>query len=158
MYTSAEDSYLETEVMTAEPVRLIELLYQGVLKSVAEAEYALATGDILARGKAITKAQLILGELSGSLDHSVGGQLSGELAKLYEYMVYRLSCAHQQQTAEPLQEVGNLVRTLLEGWQGVRAAESPVGAGFQSDASQESYRGVELSYEDAEYSPLTCVG
>lgn len=65
---------------------------------------------------AITKAQLLIGELQNSLDFHRGGQLSEQLAGLYRYMVSRLGEAHFKQSEEPLENVENLLGTILESW------------------------------------------
>ena len=123
-----KDAYLETEVLSAGPTQLIELLYAGALESIAAARTAIGNGDIAFRNQKITKAQSILAELAVCLDHSQGGALSRELAELYDYMQRRLSDANFQQRAEPLEEVAKLLETLQEAWRTVSLL-APLAAG-----------------------------
>src|SRR5579862_2096662 len=99
------DVYLESRVLSADPVELITILYEGALGAIDQARRHLAHGDIRARATAITKAVAILGELSGTLNYTAGGELSQNLAKLYDYMQRRLLEANFQQVDEPMAEV-----------------------------------------------------
>ena len=125
MLRSAQDAYLETRIMSADPVELIGLLYQTGVSAVQEARRHLAGGQIMERSKAVTKATNVLIQLTVSLDHERGGELSRRLAALYDYMLRRLTEANYRQRDEPLAEVLSLLATLAEGWEGVRPAARP---------------------------------
>ncbi|HLJ15188.1 MAG TPA: flagellar export chaperone FliS [Bryobacteraceae bacterium] len=111
------NNYLETEVLTADPVKLVRLLFRGALESTIAARGYLLAGNIRARSSSIMKAHSILLELSRSLDHNQGGSLSNSLAVLYDYMQRRLLEGNAEQSDPPLQEVECLLITLLEAWQ-----------------------------------------
>ncbi len=53
-------AYLETKILSASPVELIHLLYEGATESVKEARRHLAAGDIASRSAAISKSMEIL--------------------------------------------------------------------------------------------------
>ena len=122
MYSSARDAYLESGILAADPIELVRILYRTALDSVAEARGHLASGDITARSKAISRAIGVIGELNSSLDHAAGGELSRSLTRLYEYMQSRLLQATLEQAQLPLDETAGLLATLLEAWQSVRPA------------------------------------
>jgi flagellar protein FliS len=111
------NTYLENRVLGASPLELVTILYEEAAKSVREAAAAIRAGDIRGRSREITRAQLILGELSGSLNLDAGGELAVRLNDLYSYMQRRLAEAHVQQSMVPLEEVGRLLATLTDGWQ-----------------------------------------
>ncbi len=117
--------------MSASPLELVVILYEEAEKSVREALAALSRGDIRGRSREITRAQLILGELSTSLDLEAG-DLAARLSELYAYLLARLAEANREQTPTPLEEVSRLLTTLLDGWR--ECARSPVSA---SDAPRE---------------------
>lgn len=98
-------------------MELVTILYEEAAKSVREAVSALGRGDIRGRSREITRVQLILGELSASLNPQAGGELAIRLNDLYAYMQRRLTQAHVEQSATPLEEVGRLLAVLGEGWQ-----------------------------------------
>jgi flagellar protein FliS len=110
-------SYLENEVLSADPLKLVVLLYRGALDAIHSARQHLAKREIRERSKAITKAQLIVLELAHSLDLEKGGNLATELARLYQYIGQRLVDANIHQQDAPLAEAGELLSTLLEAWE-----------------------------------------
>jgi flagellar protein FliS len=122
MWQNAQDAYLETRVLSADPMELVRLLYQGAMGAVEDARRHLAAGEIAARSRSISKAHQILVELSSALDHQRGAQISQRLAQLYDYMERRLIEANLQQSDEPLKEVRGLLATLAEAWEGIRPA------------------------------------
>jgi flagellar secretion chaperone FliS len=116
-----QDAYLESQVLTADPMELVRLLYRGAGDAARSAIAHLAAGRIAERSRQISKAHAILSQLSVSLDHARGGALSRSLAELYDYMQRRLLEANLRQTAAPLAEVESLLTTLLEGWDQIRS-------------------------------------
>ena len=125
MWQNAHDAYLESRVLSADPLELVHLLYEAAIAAVREARRYLAEGEIAARSRSITRAFGILQELVAALDHDRGGEISGRLAQLYDYMQRRLLEANFQQTDQPLAEVLGLLATLAEAWQGVKRQTQP---------------------------------
>ena len=132
MWTDSHDAYLESRVLSADPVELVNILYQACTAAVREARCHLAEGRIAERSREINKAFAILVELNSSLDHERGGEISKRLALLYDYMRRRLLDANMEQSDPPLAEVLGLLSTLSEGWAGVRAAEAKPEVPVQS--------------------------
>jgi len=120
-----QDAYLESRVLSADPMELVRILYQAALDSVRNARRLLAAGEVAGRCRAITKATAILGELEASLDHHTGGSISRSLAELYQYMRAKLVDASFQKSDAALAEVQSLLVTLAEAWNGVAAAPAP---------------------------------
>jgi|YNPBryBLVA2012_1023415.scaffolds.fasta_scaffold00048_30 flagellar protein FliS len=127
MSFEARDAYLESKILSADPLELIRILYQAALEAVAEARRCLAEGDIPGRSRQISRAHGILTELALSINHEAGGALSRSLAELYDYMQRRLIEAHLNQSDPPLSEVAGLLGTLLEGWRQCRPEAEPLG-------------------------------
>jgi len=117
-FSNQQRQYLSDRVQTASPVELIGLLYETALQAVAEALRCLHSGDILGRGRAITKALEMLSELRASLRVDVHPEYSSTLAGLYGYLQRQLIRAHSEQADSILQEATRLLQTLLEGWNG----------------------------------------
>lgn len=119
------DRYLEAEILTAEPMELVRMLYRAALEAIGAARRHLAAKAIRERSGQIMKAWRILDELARSLDHQRGGEISPALARLYAYMQKRLLEANARQADAPLAEVESLLGTLWEAWQSVKPAPSP---------------------------------
>ena len=139
MWNSGHDAYLESRVLAADPVELVNLLYQACTQAVREARCYLAAGKIAERSREINKACAIVIELATSLDHERGGDISQRLALLYDYIQRRLLQANMQQSDGPLEDVLGLLTTLSEAWAGVRASqEKPVTASPKPERATES--------------------
>jgi flagellar protein FliS len=130
MFQSAHDQYLENRVLSAEPLELVQMLYQGAIGAVQDARHHLANGKIIERSRAITKACAILIELTASLNREAGGELAQRLGSLYDYMRRKLLEANFHQSDEPLGEVLSLLAALAEGWAEIgKPKQEPVAAG-----------------------------
>ena len=125
MYQNASDAYLETRVLSADPLELVRMLYQAATSAVQDARRQLAAGEIAARSRSITKAWEVLFELTSALDGERGGELAGRLAQLYTYMQSRLIEANTRQEDAPLAEVLGLLVTIAEGWEALGATSKP---------------------------------
>jgi flagellar protein FliS len=124
MYSTARkaiDTYaqvgVETGVASADPHRLVLMLYDGALAAIASAKLALSREEIAAKGLAITKAIAILdGGLKASLDIKAGGELAERLSGLYDYMLRQLFVANLRNDATTLDEVARLLNELRGAW------------------------------------------
>lgn len=121
----ASPSSLECEVLQADSIGLIRLLYRGALESVRGAKEALAAGDPLERSRHISRATSILAELMLSVNREAGGELAANLIELYDYLIRLLVQAHTEQTEQPLLEAAKLLQTLLEAWDGIATPAAP---------------------------------
>jgi flagellar protein FliS len=119
---SWKDAYLETRILSAAPLELVSLLYQGALDALHDARKYLAEGDIQARSQSISKVTGIVSELEASLNHQAGGSISQGLAELYQYMRLRLLEANIRQDDAMLGEVQALLATMAEAWRGIQKA------------------------------------
>lgn len=126
MSTSPYSAYLESSVLSAAPLQLVHLAYEGAINAVIEARRHLADKKIHERSKAITKVQLILIELTRALDFQRGNEVAKRLASLYDYMLNRLAEANLKQAEEPLAEVQQLLTTLGEAWKELATPETSV--------------------------------
>lgn len=116
---------VESGVVAADPHKLISMLYQGALLAIANARNAILRKDIPAKGAAISKAILIIGDgLKASLDRKVGGELAHNLADLYDYMDNRLLQANLHNDVDTLDEVAQLLSDLKTAWDDIRPQTS----------------------------------
>lgn len=125
MTQTGYDRYLAEQVLGADPLKLVWLLYRGAIDAVRCARGSLDQGDIRGRARQINRAWAMIQELSASLNHAEGGEISQRLAALYAYMQTRLIEANIRQSAGPLEEVESLLVTLAEAWS--RAGSHPTG-------------------------------
>lgn len=111
---------VETGVASADPHRLVLMLYDGVLKSLSEARGHMQRREIAAKGVALSRAIQILDEgLIASLDEHAGGVLARQLKDLYAYMGRRIVLANRRDDEHLLDEVVTLLRDLRQAWEAI---------------------------------------
>lgn len=117
---------IESRAHSSDPHKLILMLYQGALLSIASAKNQMLRKDIPAKGKSISQAISIIDEgLKASLDLKVGGALAQNLADLYGYMSQRLVLANLKNDTTILDEVSALLTDLRGAWESIRQTEQP---------------------------------
>jgi flagellar protein FliS len=119
----AHREYIESRVLTAQPVIIVEMFYQVAIRALETAIRHLKSGDAMARSEEISRAQEAVNELMLSLDHSVGASFTPTLASLYAYVQEEIMRGHARSSQEALCNALSVLRPLLEGWSGVREQE-----------------------------------
>lgn len=109
----------QAQAVDASPHRLIQMLMEGGLTRLAQARGAMEREQYALKGELIGKAIGIIGGLRAGLDLQQGGELAENLDNLYDYMVRRLSEANLKNSAEPLDEVAELLRNVKTGWDAI---------------------------------------
>jgi flagellar protein FliS len=124
MYTKGAKEYsqvsLHTEVMEADPHKLIQLLLEGALTRLAMAKNFMQQGDHAAKNEKIGRTVDIICALQESLDHEKGGDVSKNLERLYDYMSRRLFDANRLNDTDIINEVMGLLLEVKSGWEGIR--------------------------------------
>lgn len=112
---------VETGVTTADPHKLVAMLFDGLVDAISQARGAMHDGRIEAKGKAISKAVSIIDEgLKGGLNMT-GSKLAEDLSSLYSYLIARLTHANLKNDDAALQECVRLIQPLREAWHEIRA-------------------------------------
>ncbi|MEP3825905.1 MAG: flagellar export chaperone FliS [Marinobacter sp.] len=110
----------QTSITDADPHKLIQLLYNGAIERINMAKARLQAKDYEGKGKLIGKAIEIIGGLKSFLDFEKGGELATRLEALYDYMERTLLEASAKNDMAKLDEVISLLRSIKEGWDGIR--------------------------------------
>jgi len=117
---------VETQLPEADPHRLILMLMDGFLESIARARGALKEGRVAAKGEALIKAVRIVDEgLRCALDHHNGGKIAADLDALYTYVIKRLTLANMRNDDQGMQECAELIRPIREAWAAITPAKTP---------------------------------
>jgi len=111
---------IETSIMDADPHRLIQLLFQGALDSLAAAKGSIEREDIAQRNAHLNKAIQIVGGLKDFLDQEKGGELARNLERLYGYVEVRLFEANVNNSIEMVNECIELIREVSGAWTEIR--------------------------------------
>ena len=109
-----------TGVDGASPHRLVEMLFEGLMASFAQARGAMRSGNIEAKGEAIGRAVRIIDEgLKAGLNVQEGGQLAADLRDLYAYITVRLTYANRHNDEAAIAECAQLIEPLSTAWSAI---------------------------------------
>lgn len=146
-YYRTEQAFLEQKVETAKPIQLVCMLYEGALQAIQDARNFLASGEILARGRAISRAQAILVELTESLKEQYEPDVAGRLRVLYDYALTKLQDGHIRQDGQALAEAEAILKPLNEAWQLLAMQESSGEMGEQGGHGAEGINRLTVDHQ-----------
>jgi len=109
-----QDAYRRQDVLTAGPVDLIVMLYDGLKKSIVLGKRGIMKNDVPGAHKNLMKAQMIITELINSLDMNY--EISNELLELYEFALRSLADANMHKDTGPLDPVIEMVDSIRDAW------------------------------------------
>lgn len=108
---------LESAVRSADPHRLVLLLFEGAATAMSMAKLHMQNNQIAERGANISKAiDIIANGLRASLNIEEGGELAERLAALYDYIVQRLLWANMKVDVVALDECIGLLGEIHSAW------------------------------------------
>ena len=122
MVSNAYASYSHNNISIESNEKMIELLYEGILRFCSRAKKAIEKNDIEAKCKNIKKATAIFVELLNYLDFSQG-DISYYLQGLYSHQISTLSKVIIDSDTAKLDEVMKVANGLLEAWREVNQME-----------------------------------
>ncbi len=109
------DAYKQNHTMVESPEKLIEMLYEGIIKFAALAKRAMVEKDFEKKAYYISRTSAIYVELIASLDMK-GGNIAEYLHGLYSYQLTLLTDANIKNDTTKLDEVIKVASVLLETW------------------------------------------
>ena len=110
-------------VETANPHKLVQMLYDGLAESLRAAGGAIERSELSSKSAAISKAAGIIDALNSSIDIERGGEIGANLQRLYEYMGRRLTEANLHNDVAALKEIAQINETLLAAWKTIPEQE-----------------------------------
>ena len=116
MYESRMNAYQQTNVLTADPKRLVFMCYEGAISNLKIAVEHYSAGQYEAKGKAITHAHDIISELMAALDYDKGGEIAKRLAVIYKYMLRAIIEADVRKDIGTIKDVVTMLEELQSAW------------------------------------------
>ena len=113
------DVKVTTGVSSANGVQLIQMLFDGLLESLAATKGHIQNGASVEKGKSIARASRIVIGLQGALDFERGGDLANNLNELYGYVTRRLLHVNARNDLDALEEIFGLMNEIRSAWEGV---------------------------------------
>jgi len=110
----------QTSVVDVDRHQLIQLLFDGAVERINMAKSRIQANDFEGKNKLINRTIEIIAGLRGFLDFEKGGEISQNLSDLYSYCEHRLLQANMKNDIAALDEVASHIKTVREGWAGIR--------------------------------------
>lgn len=121
----AAQQYRTTQVGTADPARLVLMMYDGAIRFARQGAEAIREADIEAANTNLGRAQDIVTELTGALNLETG-EIAVHLQQMYDYIGRQLVAANVKKDEAPLAEAIELLHELRDTWQQLIPGEGGV--------------------------------
>jgi flagellar protein FliS len=111
----AYNMYTQNNLGVESPEKLIQMMYEGVLRFNMQAKRSINDNDIERRTYWINRSSAVISELINILDYN-HGDVALYLAGLYTYQLRLLVEANLYNDGKKLDEVNQVFKGLLEAW------------------------------------------
>lgn len=108
--------YRRNEVGTASQVRLVLMMYDGLIRFLKESKKRIETKDIAGRGLYLSKAHRVIGELQETLNLQQGGEIAYQLERLYTFLTLTITQANIKGDAKLVDQCLSVVENLRDAW------------------------------------------
>lgn len=109
-------NYVETSVSEATPHKLVDMLYEGLLKNLTLSKVFIEQKNYTKKAEHISKALAILNSLRVGIDFDRGGEIAQNLYGLYDFAYRQLFRASASNDHALIDEVSELIKPLREAW------------------------------------------
>jgi len=121
---NAYDKYKQQDILTANPMELIVMLYDGTIKQLKLARIAIESDNIEKANISLRKAQDIIAELLNSLD--LNYEIAKDLMDLYRFIIQELIDINMTKKTDKIQPIINILDQLRKSWAEVSKNNSRV--------------------------------
>jgi flagellar protein FliS len=115
-------AYRSAEVGSANPVRIIALLYEGAIRFLRQAQ---ASEDPIARSQLAGRAHRIVAELLSALDREQGGEIAANLGAIYQFVLGEITTANQKGDRGRLGRTARILDPLGAAWRELASRPQP---------------------------------
>jgi len=119
MVVAGYQTYRQTDVITADPKKLVIMCYEEAIRNLNSAAQTYTSGNYEDKGKSVQKALDIISELREALDFDRGGTIAGSLETLYSFMTGHIIKSDQARNVKGLQQVASMLEQLKSAWEKV---------------------------------------
>jgi len=116
-YTASHTAvYRQQSVLTATPGQLVVMLYDGCLRFLTQASYALRESNTSESNARLARAEAILAELLATLDHEQGGVIASRLQGIYVFCNQQLMEVRRTRDPDAIDKIAELLGELRDAW------------------------------------------
>ncbi len=110
---------LEAEISVADPHRLTQMMFEGLIDRLAQAKGAIERKDFETKAEKISKAVGIINGLQATIKKEYNPEVGQRLYELYDHMKYKLADASATLSIEAIDEVIALIQPIKEAWDNI---------------------------------------
>jgi flagellar protein FliS len=122
-YTASHSvAYKQQSILTATPGQLVVMLYDGCLRFLHQAAYAMREGNVSESNTRLQRAEAIIDELRTTLDMEKGGVVASRLQGIYVFCSKHLLDARRNRDPENIEKVSELLAELRDAWAQIAGA------------------------------------
>jgi flagellar secretion chaperone FliS len=115
-------AYRQQSILTATPGQLVVMLYDGCLRFLHQAAYAMREGNVSESNTRLQRAEAIIDELRTTLDMEKGGVVASRLQGIYVFSSKHLLEARIAGDPKMIDKVSELLSELRDAWAQIAAA------------------------------------
>jgi len=116
MYSNlAYNTYAQNNIGVESPEKLIQMMYEGILRFNMQAKRSIMDHDIEKKTYWINRSNAVISELINILDYNQG-DISHYLSGLYTYQLRLLTEANIYNDSTKIDEVSQVFKGLLDAW------------------------------------------
>ncbi len=110
---------IASRIEGATPHRLVQIMYEELLKALDAMAYATARGDYVQRGQHQSKVLAVLTGLETSLDFDKGGQIAVDLVAIYREARRLVVAGGRDSDARPVAEARAMIEEIASAWDAI---------------------------------------
>jgi flagellar protein FliS len=111
------NAYRQSNVITADPKKLVILCYETIIINLKMARESYVSKDYETKAQCIQKAQDIICELTNALDFEKGGEVARNLYALYGFFTRHILEADLKKDIDAFAEDIKMLEELKSAWQ-----------------------------------------
>src|SRR5262245_10993574 len=123
--SNAARDYMRSAVLSATPIRLVVLLYEGALRQLRLSNRRLDEGDVKGRHAALDRALAIVAELSESLEASAAPEVAAVLDRHYRSLQGRILEGNRDKSTEKIESAIRVLDILRSAWVEIERTQPP---------------------------------
>ncbi len=142
-------TYQKTDILTADPKKLVIMCYEGAIYNLKVAKAKYYAQEFEGKGKAIQNALDILNELRAALDFEKGGEIAKNLESLYTFWTQYIIKADMNRDPRALDQVAAMLEeiksALEEAYYGQKDAHTlplPFGKSISPESKEAAPRSI----------------
>lgn len=110
---------IASRIEGATPHRLVQIMYEELLKSLDAMAFATSRGDYVQRGEHQSKSFAILTGLETSLDFDKGGQIAVDLVAIYREARRLVTAGGREGDARLVMQAREMIQEIAAAWDAI---------------------------------------